>query len=111
MRDGAQRLYFRAVGEPLGESSLTSTIKEKRPSKNGLGRSDRVRTCDLQYPKLARYQLRYTSIYFFSLSTLENSSSPELAQIPVRSHSCKSALAGSFASRLALRTSLLKNNT
>ena len=26
------------------------------------GRGDRARTCGIQFPKLARYQLRYTSI-------------------------------------------------
>ncbi len=33
-------------------------------SNPSVGRSDRVRTCDLDVPNVARYQLRYTSIKF-----------------------------------------------
>ena len=46
-------------------SSATSTKKEKENHKGSLslffGRSVEIRTPGLQYPKLARYQLRYTS--------------------------------------------------
>ena len=86
--DDEWRLYFRAVGEPLGVRVHTLRPNKKKTVDDGLGRSGGTRTHGLQYPKLARYQLRYTSIvFYFVYIRLLWYSSPELALIPVRSHS------------------------
>ena len=44
--------------------------KRKKTVLDGLGRSGGTRTHGLQYPKLARYQLRYTSFFFWIFITL-----------------------------------------
>ena len=64
-----RRLYFRAVGEPSGESPFATLDPQKRKKTvlDGLGRSGGTRTHGLQYPKLARYQLRYTSLIIIFL--------------------------------------------
>ena len=55
-----------------GETITTSTKKTTGNHKGYLlffGRSGGTRTHGLQYPKLARYQLRYTSIKIFSFNS------------------------------------------
>ena len=53
---------FEPSENPQGESSPPFDQKRKDRLVDGLGRSGGTRTHGLQYPKLARYQLRYTSI-------------------------------------------------
>ena len=36
------------------------------------GRGDRTRTCGIQFPKLARYQLRYTSLFRFQITDVRH---------------------------------------
>ena len=75
------------------------------------GRSGGTRTRGLQYPKLARYQLRYTSIFCF-LNLYWTKLSAYLSARPVGlnapSHSRRVSLAGSLRRLLALGLSLRK---
>ena len=93
LRDGAERLYFRAVGEPLGVRvhSLRPTKKKDRP------KTVLVEVAGLEPTVSSTRNWRDTNFAtprynFFVFYTLGNLSSPELALIPVRSHSRLSAL-------------------
>ena len=45
----------------------------------GCGRSDRIRTCGIDVPNVARYQLRHTPIFYFVFSFLQLSAALPVA--------------------------------
>ena len=51
-----------------GGFSSSPPQQRKKTAKAVFGPSDTIWTCDLQYPKLARYQLRYTRKWYFMLA-------------------------------------------
>ncbi len=61
--------FLKSGGKTLEKhKKLTESGGKTSAFGQNFGRSDRIRTCGILLPKQARYQLRYTPIFYFAFS-------------------------------------------